>query len=616
MSPKESVQTIDPHGLFDSRPVFSHVATSTGPSRIVATAGQVGADKDGVVPADIEAQIALAMTNLRRCLEAAGARVRDVFKLVYYIVDYDPNNRRHTKHVKAFLDGHRAATTLVPVPALANPEYKFEIEAYAAVRQEPLQTVDVVVVGGGLSGLKAAKDLQTAGVSCVVLEARDRVGGKTWSVDPLGQGKFVDVGAAWINDTNQGQIYALAKDLGLELVVQNTKGSIIQEDLSGGVGLFEYGGTPKHSPEHNGVESMVYIRELAEKVCQQLDMRDPVGTGGHLDQMTLEEWCKSETPSATALASVRLWTRAMLGLEPSEISALFFLNYCKSGGGLLQMRSDFKHGGQYLRFVRGKSCSAGPNDLARDSLCLGTQSMSLELAQRLDPGTVILNSPVRRISQSADGIHVSAGLGDFKCQRVIVSVPTPLYKEITFDPPLPAAKAELGRNNVLGYTLKVLVLYQEPWWRNKGLSGAIMSFVGPITTCRDSSNDAHGSYSLTCFSNGDFGRKGSLLTQQERFAGVLAHIKRLFGPYVEVPEPLGMTEHEWSKDQWAQGCPCPSSPPGVMTKYDHALRTAHGKVHFVGTETAYEWKGYMEGAVQSGERGAKEVVAALGRARL
>ena len=120
--PAPSVTTHDPHRLWDSRPIFSHVASSTGPCRIVATAGQVGADAHRVVPADIDSQIALAFQNLTRCLEAAGAKVTDVFKLVYYIVDYDPANRRHTKHLKAWLKGHRPATTLVPVPALADPE--------------------------------------------------------------------------------------------------------------------------------------------------------------------------------------------------------------------------------------------------------------------------------------------------------------------------------------------------------------------------------------------------------------------------------------------------------------------------------------------------------------
>lgn len=240
-----TVQTIDPHRLFDSRPTFSHVATSTGNSRIVITAGQVGADSNGVVPKSLDEQIALAFENLHRCLEAAGANVTDIIKLTYYIVNYDHKNRRHTPHLIKFLNGHRPATTLVTVPALAIPEYLFEIEATAAVPQAPTQSVDVVVVGAGLSGLQTAYDLQKAGISCVVLEARDRVGGKTLSVEPIGHQKIVDVGAAWINDTNQAKVHTLAKKLGLETVMQNTVGDVVQEDLSGVLSTFAYGTVPK-----------------------------------------------------------------------------------------------------------------------------------------------------------------------------------------------------------------------------------------------------------------------------------------------------------------------------------------------------------------------------------
>lgn len=246
MSPSstKAAYTIDPHGLFDSKPTFSHVSTSAGPCRIITTAGQVGADSNGVVPKDINAQIELAFANLRRCLEAAGACVKDVLKLTYYIVNYDPSNRLHFKPLVKFLDGHRPATTLVAVPALAKPEFQFEVEAIAAIREEPLKECDVVVVGAGLSGLKAAIDVQRAGYTCVVLEARERVGGKTWSIDSLGRGAGVDVGAAWINDSNQSRIFALAEELGLRTVVQNVKGSVIQEDLDGSTFCYPYGGVP------------------------------------------------------------------------------------------------------------------------------------------------------------------------------------------------------------------------------------------------------------------------------------------------------------------------------------------------------------------------------------
>jgi monoamine oxidase len=239
-----AVQTLDPSRLFESRPTFSHVSTSTGASHIITTAGQIGVDENGVVPGSLEAQYELAFVNLRRCLEAAGASVKDILKLTYYVVNYDPNNRRHFKPLVRFLDGHRPATTLVGVAALVKPEIVFEVEAIAAVRQDPLMQCDVVVVGAALSGLQAAVDVQKAGLSCVVLEARDRVGGKTWSIDALGKGAGADLGAAWINDTNQSKIFALVEKFGLQTVVQNTHGSVIQEDLDGSVSLYPYGGLP------------------------------------------------------------------------------------------------------------------------------------------------------------------------------------------------------------------------------------------------------------------------------------------------------------------------------------------------------------------------------------
>ncbi|RDL30013.1 Amine oxidase [Venustampulla echinocandica] len=591
--------TIDPHGLFETRPTFSHVTSSAGPARFVATSGQVGADVNGVVPNNLDDQIALAFANLQRCIDAAGASVTDILKLVYYIVDYDHKNRPHVKPLLAFLKGHRPATSLVPIPKLAKPEFLFEVEAYLAVPQRELEKVDVVVVGAGLSGLKAAYDVQRAGYSCAVVEARDRVGGKTWSVDQSdGAGRTVELGAAWINDTNQSEIFGLVQALGLETVVQNTDGNIVQQDINGDLSHFLYGGQPQALAEPNGAQDVLAIREKTEEACQAIDIRDPVRTGGDLDKITLEEWATSQGGGKTALASVAIWTRVMLGLEPRDVSALFFLDYCKSGGGLVQTRSDQKNGGQYRRLVKG------------------TQSISIGLAGLLKSGSVHLNSPVRIIQQNIDGVYVTAGKGSYLAKRVIVSVPTPLYKDIAFQPPLPAAKLELSQQNKLGYINKVILRYGYPWWRQKNLCGMLQSFKGPVAVSRDTSVDGSGQFSLTCFCAGEPGLEHSKLQQSDRFKVVVEHIKSTIGAGMVTPEPLGIEEWEWSKDLWAQGCPCPASPPGLMTQFESALRSSHGKVHFVGTETSYEWKGYMDGAVRSGARGAREVIQTLGNPKL
>lgn len=98
------------------------------------------------------------------------------------------------------------------------------------------------------------------------------------------------------------------------------------------------------------------IRNLIEVLCQALDSYRPKD----YDELTLEEFVTKFQPTKTTLSTITIWTRAMLGVEPSEVSALYFLAYCRSGGGLLQMRSDRVGGGQHLRCKTGK-----PEDFAR-----------------------------------------------------------------------------------------------------------------------------------------------------------------------------------------------------------------------------------------------------------
>lgn len=358
---------------------------------------------------------------------------------------------------------------------------------------------------------------------------------------------------------------------------------------------------------------MVKIRDTIEDLCQMIDLRKPALS--NYDSMTLEEFVKHLGGGEIAFQTARVWTKAMLGCEPSEMSALFFLDYCKSGGGLMQTRSDMKNGGQYLRIKNGKTAAFFSNGDYSNPLA-GTQSFSKGLAAAMAPGSILLSTPVAKIQQSSEGCTVIATTGAvFYGKKVILSVPTPLYKDIKFSPPLSGAKLALTNSTKLGCTSKMILVYDTPWWRSQNLSGMSQSFIGPYTITRDTSNDSAGHYSLTSMPGADAARDWSQLPAHERRAQILAQVAETFGNREAAYKPVEIFEMEWSKEEYSKGCPCPVMPPNALSKFGHALREPVGDIHFVGTETAYEWKGYMEGAVRSGERGAEEVIEALGLAK-
>ncbi|KAJ2991970.1 hypothetical protein NUW58_g2327 [Xylaria curta] len=596
--PPKTVDTID---LSSTTTAYYAPATVTNPGKLIHVAGQPGSTKDGQIPEDYESQIHLALLNLRKIIVAADASIKDIAKLTLLIVDYPSTNRKHTRHIQRFLAGHRPAITLIPVPQLAISSWKFEIDAVIALPATPAipaplpaanEVADVVIIGAGLSGLSAAQYVIKSGLTCVVLEARDRVGGKTWS-RPLEDNKgAVDLGAAWINDTNQRKIYALATRYGAELIVQNTEGNCVLQDFDGKCTPFPYGELPNFDSVTR--KKLAEIRDMCEADCQALDTWKPKNTA--LDSQTFESYLRSRGADDVVVGTATVWTRAMLGQEPRDISALYFLNYCKSGGGLLQMRSDRKDGGQYLRVRQG------------------TQLFALGLASSLPEGVIQLNSPVQAVAQ--DGGHsvkVQAGGRVYAARKVITTVPGPVLKEIAFSPPLPLAKRVWADSLTYGYYTKAMMEFKSPFWVEKGLCGLAQSFVGPASVIRDSCSPADKKYILTCFMSGSPGIDWAALSTPEREKSLLAQLEQLYEVKNLQKQFRQMITYEWVRDEFSGwGCPCASLTPGVLDTFGgDGLREPCGNLHFAGTETAGEWKGYMEGAVRSGERAAAEVVGDL-----
>ncbi|KAF4304022.1 Flavin-containing amine oxidase [Botryosphaeria dothidea] len=445
--------------------------------------------------------------------------------------------------------------------------------------------LDVIVVGAGLSGLQAAWDVQKAGCTVVVLEARNRVGGKTYSALLASGRGCVELGAAWINDTNQHRMYGHARRFGLELVKQSIEGDVVMQEKEK-VHRFPFGTTPKFTTSE--VSNLESIRD--QFIHLSLDPKTDLTK---LDEVTVEQFVKGQGAVPKTVEMVNLWVRVMLGFEASEVSARSFVDYLTRGGGFKQMRSDEKHGAQYLRFRHG------------------TQSVAKNIASVLGPA-VRLSTPVKHVADHGTHVVITTAAGDqHSARKAIIALPTPNYSSLTFSPPLTGDTAAIAGSTKLGDYTKAIVCYDTPWWRSHSFNGMALSYTGPICVARDTSVDVERQYSLTGFVNGEFGRKWSVLPAHERRAKVLQQIAAMFGDAEQAFKPIEVFEQEWKKEEWSKGAVCPMTGPGVLNEFGWVYGKPVGNFHFVGTEFAREWKGYMEGAVCSGEDGAREVVEAL-----
>jgi monoamine oxidase len=441
--------------------------------------------------------------------------------------------------------------------------------------------VDVVVVGAGLSGLTAARRLVAAGRSVRVIEARARVGGRTLS-EGFGGARF-DLGGQWVGP-KQHRVVALARELGLVTFPTHDEGRKV---LVGRRAVTTYGFTvPKLSVV--GLLGLARTFIEVELAARRLPAGEPwrARDAEYLDRCSAEDL--SLTLPEDAKDTLHTAIRTVFGAEPRELSKLYFLAYQHAGGGLLNL-SGVKGGAQERRFLDG------------------AQSLSLKLAERLD---VVKNAPVRGILQTPDSVAVHADGLDVKASRAIVAIPPNLTERITFSPQLPPARANISRGMVMGATVKVLAFYSRPFWRLRKLSGEAVFAEGPVSVAFDNTSRDGSRAALLAFIVGDEARAFRHRPAGERRAAVLASLARAFGD--EASDPTAYAEHDWTTEEWTGGCPVANAVPGAYTTAGPALRAPVGRVHWAGTETATASPGYMEGAIEAGERAAGEVLA-LGR---
>jgi monoamine oxidase len=448
---------------------------------------------------------------------------------------------------------------------------------------------DVCVIGAGLSGLTAARELARTGQRVLVLEARDRVGGRGFTVHS-NDGSTVDVGGQWVGPT-QHKLLALLKELNIGTYKQYTHGKHLL-DINGRLTQFK-GSIPKVGPAALlDLQRVIWkVDRLARSVTtSETPFNEKLAS---LDNITVAGWMQQHVYSKASYALLKAAVNAVFAAEPEEISFLFFLRYVRSAGGLMPLiESD--NGAQDSRVVGG----------------MGGVAEALAEKAEQHGAMIIRNSPVTKVFLKADHVRVLTADNVYGVHRVIVAMAPRDANRIEWQPPLPIQKRRLMENMPMGSVIKTVVIYPTPFWRDQGLSGEMVCDREPLRMCFDATpfskdgEPAHGA--LVGFMLGKEARHWSEQGPEKRRAAVLDQLSAYFGD--KAKQPSDYIEKDWCADEWTQGCYTGLMPAGLINQYGDQLRKPHARIHWAGTETASEWMGYFDGAIQAGQRAAAEVL--------
>ncbi len=447
------------------------------------------------------------------------------------------------------------------------------------------EAADVLVVGAGLAGLVAARDLTAAGRSVLVLEARDRVGGRIVNED-IGDGKIVEMGGQWAGPT-QDELLELAADLEIATFPTYDAGKKVLH-FNGKRGTYS-GTIPRINPLVLADIGRAQGRLEALARTVPTDAPWTAANADKLDSQTFETWARRNTASKSARMLLTLGAEAVFAAEPGDLSLLHVLFYSHSGGSF-QRLIDTTGGAQQDRFVGGSALIAD-----RLAAALG--------------GIVRLSAPVARIEASGSRVTATTAAGQFEGRQIIVTAPPLLAGRIEYSPALPAWREQLTQRTPMGSVIKCHVIYDEPFWRREGLCGQATGDGTGSRVVFDNSPPDGSPGVLLAFLEGDEARQLGRQPLEIRRQAVVDSLVRYFGPRAGKPERY--LERDWQQERWSGGGYGTLFGPNVWTRYGHALRERVGPIHWAGTETATVWAGYMEGAIRSGAEAAQSVLADL-----
>jgi putrescine oxidase len=442
---------------------------------------------------------------------------------------------------------------------------------------------DVVVVGAGPSGLAAARELKKAGLSVAVLEARDRVGGRTWT-DTV-DGAMLEIGGQWVSP-DQTALLELLDELGLETYSRYRDGESIYVGADGR--KTRYTGDSFPVSETTAAE-MATLTGLLDGLAAEIGPTEPWShpKARELDTISFHHWLRQNSPDEEACSNIGLFIAGGMLTKPAHaFSTLQAVLMAASAGSFSHLTDE--------DFILDKRVVGG------------MQQVSLLQAQELGDD-VVLNSPVRTINweHNAGGentagprVTVVSERAAVNARYVIMAVPPNLYSRVSFNPPLPRRQHQMHQHQSLGLVIKVHAVYSTPFWREEGLSGTGFGAGSLVQEVYDNTNHGDPRGTLVGFISDEKADAVFELGADARRRAVLESIAGFLGEKALAPEVY--YESDWGSEEWTRGAYAASYDLGGLHRYGKDQHTPVGPIYWCSSDLAAEGYQHVDGAIRMG----------------